>query len=85
MPPAVSLVVPYYGVEDYIDECLATIRDQTFADFECVLVDDGSVDGSRAVAERYVAADPRFRIVTQPNAGLGRRVTRGWPIAAVTT
>ncbi len=71
MSPKLSVVVPFYGVEDYLGACLATIRDQTLADFECLLVDDGSRDGSRAIAERFVAADPRFRLVTQPNAGLG--------------
>ena len=71
MSPKLSVVVPFYGVEDYIGDCLATIRDQTFRDFECILVDDGSRDGSRAIAQRFVDADARFRIVTQPNAGLG--------------
>ncbi len=71
MGPKLSVVVPFYGVESYIDACLSTIAAQTFADFECILVDDGSPDGSRAIAERHAASDPRFRIVTQPNAGLG--------------
>lgn len=71
MSPKLSVVVPFYGVEEYIGACLATIRDQTLGDFECLLVDDGSLDGSRAVAERFVDADPRFRLVTQANAGLG--------------
>lgn len=66
-----SVVVPFYNVEHYIHDCLVSMGRQTMADFEVILVDDGSQDGSRAVAEEFVARDPRFRIVTQDNQGLG--------------
>lgn len=70
-PPLLSVVVPFYGVEAYIEECLASLRDQTLADLEVVMVDDGSPDGSRAIAERFAAVDPRFVLVSQDNQGLG--------------
>jgi CDP-glycerol glycerophosphotransferase len=70
MAPRLSVIVPYYGVEEYIADCLASLRAQTFTDFEVILVDDGSLDRSREIAEAHVAADDRFRIITQPNAGL---------------
>lgn len=66
-----SAVVPFYNVERYIDDCLASIAGQTMRDFEVLLVDDGSRDGTRAIAEKYVASDPRFRLITQENQGLG--------------
>lgn len=66
-----SVVVPFYNVEHYIHDCLVSMGRQGMADFEVILVDDGSQDGSRAVAEEYVARDDRFRIVTQENQGLG--------------
>jgi CDP-glycerol glycerophosphotransferase len=69
--PTVSVIVPFYNVEDYIGPCLDSILEQSFVHFEVVLVDDGSPDGSRAVAEQYVARDPRVRLVTRPNGGLG--------------
>lgn len=69
--PLVSVVVPFFGVEDYIGECLESLRTQLLTDLEVVLVDDGSMDGSALVAKRYVASDPRFRLVRQENAGLG--------------
>src|SRR5512139_3799743 len=69
--PEISVVVPFYNVEAYLAECLDSLVDQTFDDFEVLLVDDGSPDGSRAIAERYAAADPRLRVVTRPNGGLG--------------
>ena len=69
--PLLSVVVPFYGVEDYLAECLDSILAQTLTDFEVILVDDGSRDGSGAIAEEYAARDPRLRLVRQPNAGLG--------------
>ena len=70
-PPTVSIVVPFYNVEDYLGECLDSIAAQTFGHYEVLLVDDGSPDGSRLVAERHAKADPRLRIVTRENGGLG--------------
>lgn len=70
-PPTVSVIVPFYGVEAYIGACIESILEQSFVHFELVLVDDGSTDGSRAIAEQYVAKDPRVRLVTRPNGGLG--------------
>ncbi|MDF5751403.1 glycosyltransferase [Spongiactinospora sp. TRM90649] len=69
--PLLSVVVPFYNVEKYIDACLASIAAQTLSDFEVICVDDGSADASAATAAAYAAADPRFRLITQPNAGLG--------------
>ncbi|MEU3774159.1 bifunctional glycosyltransferase family 2 protein/CDP-glycerol:glycerophosphate glycerophosphotransferase [Streptomyces sp. NPDC032472] len=71
MPPRLSIVVPVYNVELYLDECLESIAAQTFADFECILVDDGSTDNSAAIAKAFAARDKRFRVVMQENAGLG--------------
>ena len=65
------MIVPFYNVEAYLEECLQSIADQTMGDFEVLVVDDGSPDGSRAIAERYAAQDPRFRLITRPNGGLG--------------
>ena len=69
--PALSVIVPFYNVEPYLAECLDSIRDQSFEDIEVILVDDGSPDGSRRIAEEYAAADPRFRVVVRENGGLG--------------
>ncbi len=69
--PAVSVIVPFYNVEAYLAECLDSVLAQDFEDFEVLLVDDGSPDGSRAIAEGYVRRDPRLRLLTRPNGGLG--------------
>lgn len=71
MPPRLSLVVPVYNVELFLEECLQSIADQTFTDWEAIVVDDGSKDGSLAIAERWAAKDDRFRVVAQENKGLG--------------
>src|SRR5213593_356755 len=67
----VSIVVPVYQVEDYLDECLDSIAQQTFSDLEVVMVDDGSTDGSSAIAAARAEKDDRFRVVRQDNGGLG--------------
>lgn len=71
MAPLVSVVVPFYNVESYISECLESLAAQTLSDIEVILVDDGSQDGSRRVAEEFAARDPRFVVVRQPNRGPG--------------
>ncbi|MFM9614881.1 glycosyl transferase family A [Streptomyces sp. V2] len=71
MPPRLSVVVPVYNVELFLDECLQSLTDQTFTDWEAVVVDDGSTDGSLAIAERWAAKDDRIRVVPQQNQGLG--------------
>ena len=71
LEPTISIILPIYNVEDYLVECLDSIADQTFGHYELVVVDDGSPDGSRKIAEGYAAADPRIRILTRENGGLG--------------
>ncbi|MFC1436884.1 CDP-glycerol glycerophosphotransferase family protein [Streptacidiphilus sp. N1-10] len=71
MAPRLSVVVPIYNVELYLEECLASLAAQTFDDFEVVMVDDGSTDSSAEIAEAFAQRDPRFRLVQQENKGLG--------------
>src|SRR5204863_120826 len=77
MPPRISVVVPIYNVEAYLEPCLESLAAQTHTDFEAVLVDDGSTDGSAAIAEAFAQRDPRFRLVRQPNGGLSRARNTG--------
>ncbi|MFO0959090.1 MAG: glycosyltransferase [Isosphaeraceae bacterium] len=67
--PAISVLMPVYNTERYLDECVNSILNQTFRDFEFLIIDDGSTDGSRAILERYAAHDPRIRLVSRPNTG----------------
>lgn len=80
--PALSIVVPVYAVEDYLERCLLSLRRQGLEDVEIVVVDDGSPDGSLRIAQRHAKQDPRVVIVQQENAGLGAARNAG--VAAAT-
>jgi glycosyltransferase involved in cell wall biosynthesis len=72
-----SIIVPVYNAEKYLRRCLDSIRAQTFSDFECVLVDDGSTDGSFCVCEAYAKNDGRFRLFRQENSGVSAARQKG--------
>ena len=59
----VSIGVPVYNVEAYLRECLDSIMNQTFKDFEVIMVDDGSTDNSFNICQEYVARDNRFKLI----------------------
>ncbi|MDB7979350.1 glycosyltransferase family 2 protein [Faecalicoccus pleomorphus] len=65
-----SIIVPVYQVEAHIDECITSILDQTFRDFELILVDDGSLDRCPAICDAYAQKDSRIRVIHQKNQGL---------------
>lgn len=67
--PAVSVIIPMYNVQAYIEACLSSLRRQTFEDFEALCIDDGSTDDTLATARRAVDGDGRFTFVSQENAG----------------
>ena len=69
--PLLSVVVPVYNTEQFLEQALESVLNQSHTNLEVVIVDDGSTDGSRAIAEKVAARDPRCKVVTQPNAGLG--------------
>lgn len=71
MEPRVSIIVPVYNAEKYIEETVASVEAQTFADWELLLVEDGSSDGSRQTVERMLAekGDERLHLIVQENAG----------------
>ena len=67
---AISIIVPVYNVEKYIEKCLESIVSQTCRDIEVIIVDDGSPDQSSAIYEKYAAKDPRIKVIRQKNAGV---------------
>ena len=68
--PTISIIVPVYNMELYLRESLDSIKTQTFTDWECILVDDGSTDSSPEICDEYAAADPRFIVIHKKNGGL---------------
>lgn len=75
--PAISVLIPIYNVERYLRLCLDSLREQTFTDFEAICLNDGSTDGSSAIAHEYAAADARFRVVDKANSGYGATMNVG--------
>ena len=69
--PLISVVVPVYRVEKYLDHCIQSIAEQTYSNLEILLVDDGSPDGSGAICDRWAARDSRIRVFHKQNAGAG--------------
>jgi glycosyltransferase involved in cell wall biosynthesis len=66
----VAVVVPAYQCEQYIAETLRSIQDQTHQDWECIVIDDGSTDGTAGIVRAFADSDPRVRLVRQVNRGL---------------
>lgn len=65
--PKVSVIVPVYNAEKYLQECVDSILNQTLSDLELILVDDGSTDSSPALCDHYVAQDARVKVIHKPN------------------
>lgn len=66
----ISIIVPIYNVENYLRQCLDSIQNQTYQNFECLLINDGSPDNSADICKEYVAKDARFRYFEKENGGL---------------
>ena len=66
----ISVIVPVYNVEKYLRKCVDSILNQTYADFELLLVDDGSTDGCPQICNEYAASDSRVRVIHKTNGGL---------------
>ena len=66
----VSIIVPIYGVEKYIASCIDSILNQTYENFELILVDDGSPDKSGVICEKYAISDKRIKVFHKENGGL---------------
>ena len=85
----ISVIVAVYNIKQYLERCVASIREQTYSDLEIILVDDGSTDGSGAVCDRFAEEDKRIVVIHKQNGGLsdarnvGTRAATGEYIAYV--
>ena len=73
----ISVIVPVYNGEHYLKEALASLASQTFEDFECICVDDGSTDASPDIVNEIARVDKRFRLVRQANQGVAAARNNG--------
>lgn len=80
--PFISVIVPVYNLEKLVPRCLESIEAQTFADWECLVVDDGSTDQSLTVCQSYAAVHPRFRVLHQQNGGVSSARNTGMEAAS---
>ncbi len=79
--PTVSIIVPVYNVEKYIRRCLDSIVAQTFTDWECILIDDGTPDNSGKICDEYAARDSRFVVIHKANGGVSSARNAGLDVA----
>ena len=77
-----SIVVPVYNVEKYLDRCMTSILNQDFSDWEMILVDDGSTDRCPALCDSYAEKDPRIKVIHKKNGGLSSARNAGLRIAS---
>ena len=78
---AISIIVPVYNVEKYLNRCFDSILNQTFTDFELILVDDGSTDNSGIICYEYKTKDNRIKVIHKENGGLSSARNAGLDIA----
>ena len=72
-----SVIIPVYNSSEYLHQCLDSVSAQTLKSLQVICIDDGSTDGSDKIIEEYVAKDPRFELVRQPNLGAGAARNKG--------
>ena len=68
--PKISIIIPVYKTEEYLAKCLDSVLAQTFSDFECILVEDGSPDSCSKICDGYAVKDSRIRVIHQKNSGV---------------
>lgn len=69
-PPKISIIVPVYNIENYLEKCLESILEQDMGEFELIAVNDGSTDKSRLILEKYAQKDSRIHLINVENGGL---------------
>lgn len=79
--PSVSVLLPVYNAERYVVQAVQSILDQTYRDFELILINDGSTDSSLSILEPFAARDPRIRLISRENRGLVHTLNEGLSLA----
>jgi len=79
--PLVSVLLPVFNSENYLNESIESILSQSFQDFELIIINDGSTDNSRNILEKFALEDPRIRVFDQENTGIIGALNRGLQLA----
>lgn len=77
----VSVIIPVYNVEQYLDQCLDSVINQTYSCLEIIVVNDGSTDNSKSILEKYEKADPRIKLINKTNGGQSSARNMGLDVA----
>jgi len=72
-----SVLIPVYNVESYLCRCLDSLKKQSYSDWECILIDDGSSDGSGIICDEYAHKDNRFKVIHKKNGGVSPSLRYG--------
>lgn len=67
--PKVSIIIPAYNIEPYLERCLESVRHQTYKEFQIIIVDDGSTDQTGQIADSFAERDKRFHVIHKENRG----------------
>lgn len=78
----ISVIIPVFNTGDRLEECLQSVASQTYPGFECILVDDGSTDGSGAICDQFALQDNRFKVIHQENRGVSAARNKGLEVAS---
>jgi glycosyltransferase involved in cell wall biosynthesis len=78
MNKSISIIIPVYNAEEYLNECINSILQQSFSDFQIVLVNDGSDDGSLGICQQYAETESRITLINQDNQGVTAARKAGW-------
>lgn len=73
----ISIIIPIYNVSQYLNECIQSVVNQSYKDFECVLIDDGSSDGCEMICDQWAQKDSRIKVIHQSNQGVSKARNRG--------
>ena len=73
----VSIIIPVYNNEAYVQKCIDSVKKQSFEEFEAIIVNDGSTDNSRSIIEALIEKDERFHLINQENQGVAAARNRG--------
>lgn len=76
--PKISVILPFFNAEKTLGRAIQSISSQTFTDFECILIDNSSTDGSREIAQRFIDADERFKLISEKKQGVMFASNAGW-------
>lgn len=77
----ISIIIPIYNCEEYLEQCLESIANQTYSNIEIILIDDGSTDHSNAICKDFISRDERFFLIEQSNGGVSAARNEGLRIA----